>query len=100
VANTELIKSNIHPYVRDWLKEKYGVKFGRSRLPLRGCEGVHYFDAVSSDGKIAAEIKTASGRTSGGKHPSGKRASAFEPGAPSFRGSWPLVFQPPGKGGR
>jgi hypothetical protein len=30
------------------------------------------------DGKIAAEIKVASGRTSGGKHPSGKRASAFE----------------------
>jgi hypothetical protein len=78
VANTELIRSKIHPYVRGWLKEKYGVAFGRSRLPLRGCEGVHYFAAVSSDGKIAAEIKAASGRTSGGKHPSGKRASAFE----------------------
>jgi len=78
LANTELIKSKIHPYVRDWLEQKYGVKFGRSRLPLRGCAGVHYFDAVSSDGRIAAEIKTASGRTSGGKHPSGKRASAFE----------------------
>src|SRR5215471_1085574 len=78
MANTNLIKSKIHPYVRDWLKKKYGVSFGRNKLPLMGCEGFHYFDAVSSNGKIAAEIKTASGRTSGGKHPSGKRASAFE----------------------
>jgi len=78
LANTELIKSEIHPYVRRWLKEQYGVEFGRSRLPLRGCEGVHCFDAVSSDGRIVAQIKVASGRTSGGKHPSGKRASAFE----------------------
>lgn len=78
MANTELIKSKIHPYVRDWLEKEYGVAFGRNRLPLRGCEGLHYFDAVSSDGRIVAEIKTASGRTSGGKHPSGKRASAFE----------------------
>jgi hypothetical protein len=78
MANTELIKSKIHPYVRDWLRQQYGVSFGRSRLPLRDCDGFHYFDAVSVDGRIAAEIKVASGRTSGGKHPSGKRASAFE----------------------
>lgn len=78
MANTNLIKSKIHPYVRNWLKDKYGVEFGKSVLPLRDCEGNHQFDAVSSDGRIVAEIKTASGRTSGGKHPSGKRASAFE----------------------
>jgi hypothetical protein len=78
LANTNLIKSKIHPYVRIWLKEQYGVAFGQRTLPLRGCEGIHRFDAVSSDGRIVAEIKTASGRTSGGKHPSGKRASAFE----------------------
>ena len=78
MANTNLIKSKIHPYVRDWLKNQYGPEFGKNSLPLRGCEGKHEFDAVSSNGKIVAEIKTASGRTSGGKHPSGKRASAFE----------------------
>jgi hypothetical protein len=78
MANTNLIKSKIHPYVRTWLKNKYGVEFGRNALPLRDCEGKHEFDAVSLNGKIVAEIKTASGRTSGGKHPSGKRASAFE----------------------
>jgi hypothetical protein len=78
MANTNLIKSKIHPYVRSWLRTKYGVEFGRNALPLRDCEGKHEFDAVSPDGKIVAEIKTASGRTSGGKHPSGKRASAFE----------------------
>jgi hypothetical protein len=78
VANTNLIKSKIHPYVRNWLKEKYGVAFGNGSLPLRDCEGTHQFDAISSDGRIASEIKTASGKTSGGKHPSGKRASAFE----------------------
>src|SRR5579871_1311451 len=78
MANTDVIKSKIHPYVRNWLKERYGVAFGKGSLPLQDCEGVHQFDAVSSDGKVAAEIKTASGKTSGGKHPSGKRASAFE----------------------
>jgi hypothetical protein len=64
--------------VRSWLKDRYGVEFGKNALPLRDCRGKHEFDAVSSNGKIVAEIKTASGRTSGGKHPSGKRASAFE----------------------
>lgn len=78
MANTNLIKSKIHPYVRSWLKNQYGVEFGKNALPLRDCEGKHEFDAVSSNGKIVAEIKSASGWTSGGKHPSGKRASAFE----------------------
>ena len=78
VANTNLIKSKIHPYVRNWLKDKYGFEFGKLAFPLRGCDGKHEFDAVSSNRKIVAEIKTASGWTSGGKHPSGKRASAFE----------------------
>ena len=78
MANTNLIKSKIHPYVRSWLKDQYGVEFGKNALPLRHCEGKHEFDAVSSNGNIVAEIKTASGWTSGGKHPSGKRASAFE----------------------
>jgi hypothetical protein len=78
VANTNLIKSKIHPYVRTWLKDQYSIEFGKNALPLRDCKGKHEFDAVSSNGKIVAEIKTASGWTSGGKHPSGKRASAFE----------------------
>lgn len=65
-------------FVRSWLKDQYGVEFGKNALPLRNCEGRHEFDVVSSNGKIVAEIKTASGPTSGGKHPSGKRASAFE----------------------
>jgi hypothetical protein len=78
VANTNQIKTKIHPYVRDWLKERYGITFGKSRVHLQGCEGFHVFDAVSTDGKIVAEIKAASGRTSGDKSPAGKRASAFE----------------------
>lgn len=78
MANTNEIKTKVHPYVRDWLKQKYGIPFGRNRLPLRDCDGFHEFAAVSTDGKIVAEIKAASGKTSGGKHPSGKRASAFE----------------------
>lgn len=78
MANTNEIKSRVHPYVRDWLKEKYGVAFGRNKLRLHGCEGSHEFAAVSTDGKIVAQIKAASGPTSGGKHPSSKRASAFE----------------------
>lgn len=78
MANTNEIKSKVHPYVRKWLERKYGVAFGRNKLPLRDCEGTHEFAAVSTDGKIVAQIKVASGPTSGGKHPSGKRASAVE----------------------
>lgn len=78
MANTNVIKNEIQPFVREWLKQKYGVAFGRSKLPLHECEGWHDFDAVSTDGRVVAEIKAASAWTSGGKHPSGKRASAFE----------------------
>ena len=59
MANTNPIKSKIHPFVRNWLKDQYGMEFGRNALPLRDCDGKHEFDAVSSNSKIVAEIKTA-----------------------------------------
>jgi hypothetical protein len=74
VANTNLIKSKIPQLV----KRQVRFRVWKLALPLRDCDGKHEFDAVSSNRKIVAEIKTASGWTSGGKHPSGKRASAFE----------------------
>jgi hypothetical protein len=78
VANTNEIRTKLHPYVRDWLRGKYGIAFAKSKVSLQGCTGSHVFDAVSADAKIVAEIKAASGRTSGDKSPAGKRASAFE----------------------
>jgi len=70
MANTKPIKTKIHPYVREWLQEKYGIAFAKTSLPLQGCTGKYTFDAVFADRKIIAKIKAASGYTSGQKNPS------------------------------
>ncbi len=57
MANTNVIKNEIQPFVREWLKQKYGVAFGRSKLPLHECEGWHDFDAVSTDGRLLPRSK-------------------------------------------
>jgi hypothetical protein len=78
VANTHPIKTEIEPYVRDWLAEKFGISFHKKFVQLAECEGLHEFDAVSADRRIVAGIKSSSAKTSGEKNPSGKIASAFQ----------------------
>jgi len=78
MANTNELKERIEPYVQVKLFERFGVPFSKKMLPLAGCTGEHEFDAVSLDGKIAASIKSSSGRTSGGSNPAGKFHAAFE----------------------
>jgi len=78
MANTQLLKTRIEPFVRQWLAEKFERPFSSQFLQLAGCSGVHEFDAVSKDKRIVCGIKSSSGPTSGGKNPSGKISGAYE----------------------
>jgi hypothetical protein len=71
MADTTPLKRLVEPYVREVLEREYGCPFRSRRLTL-STGGSHEFDAVSDDGQVVASIKSASGRTSGGKNPSGK----------------------------
>jgi hypothetical protein len=71
VANTNLLRREVEGYVRRVLTERHQQEFRAERLTLR-TGGTHEFDAVSADGQIIVSIKSASGLTAGGKHPSGK----------------------------
>src|SRR5579859_5749518 len=78
MADTNVLKTRVEPYVRSWLEARYGQQFHSEFLPLAGCAGRHEFDAISADGKIVGAIKCSSGKTSGKKNPSGKLASLFQ----------------------
>jgi len=71
MANTTYLTNQVEDYVRLVLAEQYGQPFTKERLDLSS-GGQHEFDAVAADRKIIASIKSASGRTSGGNHPTGK----------------------------
>jgi hypothetical protein len=77
MANMQILKTRVEPYVRQWLSERFSQTFTREFLPLEGCSGFHEFDAVSADKRIVCGIKSSSGATSGGKNPSGKIASSY-----------------------
>jgi hypothetical protein len=78
MANTHLLKTKVEPFVREWLCAQFGIPFRAGFLRLHECEGSHEFDAISVDNRIVAGIKSSSGKTSGGRIPSGKISSAFE----------------------
>jgi hypothetical protein len=71
VANTRILTTAVEEHVRTTLHRKHGVAFAKRRLRLTS-GGLHEFDAVSDDGQFVASIKSASGRTSGGRIPAGK----------------------------
>lgn len=71
MANTSYLRYTVEPWVREQLAEKYGQPFSSQDLTLSP-GGRHEFDAVSADQQIVASIKTNSGLTSGGNHPTGK----------------------------
>jgi hypothetical protein len=83
MANTNALKRNVEPYVREWLASKFGKPFRSEFLPFTGAKGRegnparHEFDAVSEDRKIVCGIKTASWKTSSGKRGSGKVHGAY-----------------------
>jgi len=78
MADTHQIKTQVEPFVRDWLWRRFSQQFTREFLQLAECSGFHEFDAVSADKRIVCGIKSSSARTSGGKNPSGKIAGAYE----------------------
>ena len=78
MADTNVIRTKVEPFVRGWLQQKFGVAFKRQRIGLKGCEGDHRFDAVSENHRIVVCIRSASGNTSGENRPSGKLAGTFK----------------------
>lgn len=82
MADTRVLKNQVEPYVRKQLEEKFGQPFAKQFLPVGqradGSQATHEFDAVSIDGRIVAGIKSSSGKTSGGRRPSGKIAAAYK----------------------
>jgi hypothetical protein len=80
MANTNLLKTKVEPYVREWLAARFGQPFHPEFLHLTRVKdraSKHEFDAVSEDRKIVCGIKTASWKTSGGKRGSGKIQGAY-----------------------
>ena len=75
MANTTIYEELVEPYVRKKLCEEFGVAFSSEKVTLT-TGGLHEFDAVSSDRRIVAGIKSAPDRTSGRNIPSGKIKSA------------------------
>ena len=61
----------IEDHVRAKLSDDFSAEFTKQYLVLPG-GGRHEFDAVSDDRQFIASIKSASGRTSGGRHPAAK----------------------------
>lgn len=79
MANTLYLKRVVEDVVRQHLAQQFGVPFESRELTLV-TGGTHEFDAVSEDGRVVASIKSTSGKTSGGKLPSGEiRAAQAEP---------------------
>lgn len=82
MANTRHLTIAVENYVRKQLTEKFGQPFSKKRLSIgykaNGQPTTREFDAVSEDGAIVADIKSSTGKTSGGKNPSGKVAAAYK----------------------
>lgn len=66
------VQLEVEDWVRDnWMRNRYGKEFHRSRLRL-SAGGVFDFDAVSYDKTIVASISTSGGKTRTGKLAVGK----------------------------
>ena len=66
-----MLKNEIEAHGREVLCCKFEVAFASKELRLT-TGGSHEFDAVSTDDRIVASIKSASDKTSNGKYPAGK----------------------------
>ena len=63
MANTSALSEIVEPFVRKWLKQKYGEKFENKNVALTlTTGGKHKFDAVSVDRSIVADVKSSSAR--------------------------------------
>ena len=68
--------------MRERLEAEYGQPFSQQFLLVGwradGSPASHELDAVSADRRLVAGIKSSSGKTSGGRRPSGKIAAAYK----------------------
>lgn len=71
MADTTFLKKVVEPHARKKLADEYGASFDSQLLEL-STGGKHEFDAVSSDGRIVAAIKSSSGKTARGNVPAAK----------------------------
>ncbi len=81
MVNTTIFKTDVEPFVRRWLALRYDIGFDADQVELVGAEPPrrsHGFDAVSTDRRVIAGINGSSGKTSGGKNPSGKIHKAYQ----------------------
>ena len=76
MANTQFIKTDVEPWVRQHLEAENGQPFSSQFLNL-STGGKHEFDAVSADRTVVVSIKSASGLTAGGNLPQGKFHNAI-----------------------
>ena len=100
MADTTLIKTQIEPYVRQWLSRRFsGLVFTEQPLPL--ASGLpHIFDAVSEDTAVVAAIlcnrpKTRTGRENTGGVRKALLDVEYLKGLPSEAGKV-MVFTNPG----
>lgn len=81
MADTRVLKQQAEPFVRESLEAEFGQPFTQQYLAVGqradGSPAMYEFDAVSADRRIVAGIKSSSGKTSGGRRPSGKIAAAY-----------------------
>lgn len=72
VADTNFIKTEVEPFVREQLSQAYNRVFKAEATKLKlTTNGEHEFDAVSQDGAVVASIKSHSGKTKSGRIASG-----------------------------
>ena len=70
-----IVRTQVEPYVRNWLKSKFGQSFQEVKLDV--VTGVtHKADAVSVDGTIVADILSNRSITSGGNRNTGGERKA------------------------
>lgn len=71
MANSKVQSKCENWITKNWLPEKYSMVFYKQKIRMQN-RGYFEFDAVSSDGKIIANISTASVETHKGTRGSGK----------------------------
>jgi hypothetical protein len=76
MADTRFLTTVVEQHVRAVLAAEQAIGFTKKPVVLR-TGGRHEFDAVADDGSVVASIKSASGKTRGGRHPAGKVHAAI-----------------------
>lgn len=59
MANTNLLKTLVEPYVREWVSREYKISISSKETEIKLVSGgMHRFDVVSDDGTLVGGVKT------------------------------------------